>query len=96
MANDLTFATNVTVEDFSVWTETNDHVVNKVNNIFGTGDNSYGSNNGIKPLAAGEAPAPYASVITVTASPTGWAVPPLPTWAVPNTGYGSKYSAFIF
>jgi hypothetical protein len=90
VANDLTFATNVTVEEFSVWTETDDYVVNKINNVFGKGDNSYGPNNGIKTLAPGETPVPYTSTITVTASPTDWVVPPSPTWAVPNTGYGSK------
>ncbi|AEO66493.1 glycoside hydrolase family 28 protein [Thermothielavioides terrestris NRRL 8126] len=90
IANDLTFATNVTVEDFSVWTETNDYVVNKISNVFGTGDDSYGPGNGIRALAPGEAPAPYTSTITVTASPTNWVAPPSPTWAVPNTGYGTN------
>ncbi|KXH62702.1 murein transglycosylase, partial [Colletotrichum salicis] len=42
-ANDLTYATNVTVENFSLWTESGNSVVNKISNIFGTGDNSYGT-----------------------------------------------------
>lgn len=91
-ANDLTFAVNVTVEEFSIWTESNSYVVNKVNNIFGHGDDSYGTNNGIKSLAVGETPTPYTSTLTITASPTDWSIPPSPTWAVPNTGYGSKYN----
>ena len=90
IANDLTFATNVTVEDFTLWTEANDHVVNHVNNIFGHGDNSYGDNNGIKTLASGQTPTSYTSTYTITASPTSWAAPAFPTWAVANTGYGSK------
>jgi hypothetical protein len=90
VANDLTFASNVTVENFTLWTETNSYVVNKISNVFGTGDDSYGPNDGIRALAPGEAPAPYTSTITITASPTGWVVPPSPTWALPNTGYGSK------
>lgn len=92
VANDLTFATNVTVEEFSVWTESNDHVVNKVSNVFGNGDDSYNPDNGIKTLASGETPAPYTSTITITASPTNWVAPPSPTWAAPSTGYGSKWT----
>ncbi|KAK1496386.1 murein transglycosylase [Colletotrichum cuscutae] len=89
IANDLTYATNVTVEKFSLWTESGTSVVNKISNIFGTGDNSYGTGNGIKSLAAKASPAPYTSTYTITASPTGWTAPPSPTWALPNTGYGT-------
>lgn len=96
VANDLSFATNVTVEDFSVWTESGTTVVNKISNIFGTGDDSYGSSNGIKSLGAGESPSPYSSTYTITASPTGWKAPATPTWAVPSTGYGSKHFAWFF
>lgn len=90
IANDLTYATNVTVESFSLWTESGTSVVNKISNIFGAGDNSYGTGNGIKSLAAKASPVPYTSTYTITASPTGWTAPPSPTWALPNTGYGSK------
>lgn len=96
VANDLSFATNVTVEDFSVWTESGTTVVNKISNIFGTTDDSYGSSNGIKSLGAGESPSPYSSTYTITASPTGWKAPATPTWAVPSTGYGSKLFASFF
>ncbi|KAI3546968.1 murein transglycosylase [Colletotrichum abscissum] len=89
IANDLTYATNVTVEEFSLWTESGTSVVNKISNIFGAGDNSYGTGNGIKSLAAKASPAPYTSTYTITASPTGWKAPPSPTWALPNTGYGT-------
>lgn len=90
IANDLTFATNVTVEDFTVWTESGTSVVNKISNIFGTGDNSYGQNDGIKSLGEGESPLAYTSTYTITASPTNWQAPTTPTWAVPSTGYGSR------
>ncbi|RAH46337.1 putative rhamnogalacturonase [Aspergillus brunneoviolaceus CBS 621.78] len=89
IANDLTYATNVTIEDFTVWTETGTTVVNKINNVFGTGDNSYGANDGIKSLAPGATPTTYTSTYTITASPTGWTAPASPTWAVPSTGYGT-------
>jgi hypothetical protein len=91
IANDLTYASNVTVEDFTIWTEFGSSVVNKVNNVFGRGDDSYGPSNGLVSLAAGEQPHTYTSTYTITASPTGWVAPDLPTWAVPSTGYGSKW-----
>ncbi|KAF5974125.1 murein transglycosylase [Fusarium coicis] len=65
VANDLSFATNVTVEDF--------------NNIFGHRDNSYGQANGIKSLASGQSPTPYTSTYTVAATPTGWTTLSFPT-----------------
>ncbi|KAJ4247086.1 hypothetical protein NW762_013224 [Fusarium torreyae] len=90
IANDLSFATNVTVEDFSIWTESGTSVVNKISNIYGHGDESYGKADGIKSLGSGQSPTPYTSTYTVTAKPTGWAAPALPTWAAASTGYGSK------
>ncbi|KAJ5673551.1 CAZyme family GH28 [Penicillium longicatenatum] len=88
-ANDLTFATNVTVEDFTVWTESGSSIVNKISNIFGSADDSYGSNDGIKSLSQGESPSSYTSTYTITASPTDWQAPTTPAWALPNTGYGT-------
>ncbi|KAL4779967.1 endo-rhamnogalacturonase F [Aspergillus varians] len=89
IANDLTYATNVTVEDFTVWTESGTEVVNKISNIFGTGDDSYGPNDGLVSLGPGETAQPYTSTYTITASPTGWVAPTSPSWAVPSTGYGT-------
>lgn len=94
-ASDLTFATNVTVEEFSVWTETGTTVVNKISNIFGTGDDSYGENDGIQTLQSGESPYTYTSTYTITASPTNWQAPSTPTWALPSTGYGSKSDCYV-
>lgn len=90
IANDLSFAINVTVEDFTVWTEAGTKIINKISNIFGAGDNNYGPNNGIVSLANLESPSPYTSSYTVTATPTNWQPPTTPTWAAPSTGYGSK------
>lgn len=90
IGNDLTFVTNVTIADFSVWTETGSAIVNKINNIFGSGDDSYGANDGIQPLKATESPYTYTSTYTVTATPSQWSAPSTPTWAAPSTGYGSK------
>ncbi|KAM0226730.1 hypothetical protein ACHAPO_012119 [Fusarium lateritium] len=89
VANDLRFATNITVEDFSLWTESGTFIVNKIGNIFGHGDNSYGGADGIKSLTSGQSPTPYTSTYTITAKPTGWTAPSLPTWAVTSTGYGT-------
>jgi rhamnogalacturonan hydrolase len=96
IANDLTFATNVTVEDFTIWTESGTSVVNKISNIFGAGDDSYGSTDGIKSLGEGESPSPYTSTYTITASPTNWQAPTTPTWAVPSTGYGSMLLVSLY
>ena len=97
IANDLTFATNVTVEDVSVWTETGDAVVNKISNVFGTGDGTYGVNDGIEPLGVGEVPtAAYTRTVTVTETPSGWVEPGLPAWAAPSTGFGSEFSFYFF
>ncbi|CAI7638895.1 unnamed protein product [Penicillium pancosmium] len=90
IANDLTFALNVTVEDFTVWTQSGTQIINKVSNVFGVGDDSYGANNGIKNLTGTESPYSYTSSYTVTATPTNWEPPTTPSWAAPSTGYGSK------
>ncbi|KAJ5875740.1 uncharacterized protein N7473_013087 [Penicillium subrubescens] len=90
IANDLNFAINVTVEDFSLWTDTGSAIVNKINNVFGSGDNSYGVNNGIKTLSGTQSPYTYTSIYTVTATPTSWQAPSTPTWAAPSTGYGTS------
>ncbi|KAJ5885493.1 hypothetical protein N7495_010003, partial [Penicillium taxi] len=89
IANDLTFATNITVEEFSVWTETGTEIINKISNVFGQGDDSYGSNNGIATLASGQDPYTYTRSYTITSSPNGWTAPSSPTWAAPSTGYGT-------
>lgn len=96
IANDLTFATNVTVEDVSVWTETGDSVVNKISNVFGIGDGTYGVNDGIEELGVGEVPTAYTRTVTVTETPTGWVEPGLPAWAAPSTGFGSEFSFLLF
>ncbi|KAJ5355541.1 uncharacterized protein N7496_012753 [Penicillium cataractarum] len=90
IGNDLTFVTNVSIEDFTVWTDTGDRIVNKINNIFGSGDDSYGTNDGIKTLRASELPYTYTSSYTVTATPSDWYAPSTPTWAAPSTGYGTS------
>ncbi|KAH9233137.1 glycoside hydrolase family 28 protein [Colletotrichum gloeosporioides 23] len=89
IANDLTYATNVTVEGFSLWTESGTYVVNKISNIFGNGDNSYGAADGIRSLTSKQSPTAYTSTYTITTTPTGWTVPPSPTWAAASTGYGT-------
>ena len=95
IANDLTFAINVTVEDFALWTDTGSVIVNKINNVFGIGDNSYGLNNGIHTLSGTQSPYTYTSTYTVTATPTSWQAPSTPTWAAPSTGYGSKFQIHL-
>ncbi|KAN0108708.1 glycoside hydrolase family 28 protein [Hyaloscypha variabilis] len=80
---------NITVEDFSVWTESGDYIVNQIQNIYGDGDDSYGTDNGIEVLAPGAKPMAYTTSYTITAAPAGWTDPPSPAWAAPSTGYGT-------
>ncbi|KAF8862818.1 glycoside hydrolase family 28 protein [Acephala macrosclerotiorum] len=88
-ASDLIPAEDITVENFTVWTESNDYVVNHISNIYGTGDDSYGTNNGIPESAIGVTPTAYTSAYTITTPPPGWTVPPDPAWAAPSAGWGT-------
>ncbi|KAJ8066220.1 hypothetical protein OCU04_005304 [Sclerotinia nivalis] len=98
LASDYIPATDITVKDVTVWTESGSTSVNHISNVFGVGDDVYGSNNGIVKLAQGEDPKSetYTSTYTITSAPTGWATPTWPAWAVPTTGYGSKYCFCFF
>ncbi|TGO89471.1 hypothetical protein BPOR_0108g00190 [Botrytis porri] len=91
LASDYIPATNVTIKDVTVWTESGSTSVNHISNIFGQGDNVYGTNDGIVSLGAGVDPKTktYTSTYTITSAPTGWATPTWPSWAVPTTGYGT-------
>ncbi|THV50658.1 hypothetical protein BGAL_0141g00070 [Botrytis galanthina] len=91
LASDYIPATNVTIKDVTVWTESGSTSVNHISNIFGQGDNIYGTNDGLVSLGAGENPKikTYTSTYTITSAPTGWATPTWPSWAVPTTGYGT-------
>ncbi|KAM0319825.1 hypothetical protein ACHAO8_000867 [Botrytis cinerea] len=91
LASDYIPATNVTIKDVTVWTESGSTSVNHISNIFGQGDDVYGTNDGLVSLGAGEDPKTktYTSTYTVTSAPTGWATPTWPSWAVSTTGYGT-------
>jgi rhamnogalacturonan hydrolase len=90
IGSDLIPPENITVEVFSVWTESGDSVVNVIQNVYGGGNDSYGPDNGIEVLAAGAEPTAYKAAYTITTPPAGWTDPPSPQWAAPSTGYGSK------
>jgi rhamnogalacturonan hydrolase len=90
MTSDFIPAQNITIEDFSVWSESTAYIVNKINNVFGTGDDIYGANDELETLLAGAIPTTYTSTYTITAAPTGWTDPTYPAWAAPSTGYGCK------
>ncbi|TGO10282.1 hypothetical protein BTUL_0139g00070 [Botrytis tulipae] len=91
LASDYIPATNVTIKDVTIWTESGSTSVNHISNIFGQGDNVYGTNDGLVSLGTGENPKTktYTSTYTITSAPTGWATPTWPSWAVPTTGYGT-------
>lgn len=89
IGNDLFLTDSITIKDFSLWTEEGNYVVNKINNIYGYGDDVYGLNDGLGVPPGGTALPTFTSSYTITASPTGWKEPAFPTWAVASTGYGS-------
>lgn len=92
IGNDLFLTDSVTIEDFSLWTEEGSYIVNKINNIYGYGDDVYGPNDGLGVPPSGTTDvtlSTFTSSYTISASPTGWVEPAFPTWAVASTGYGS-------
>ncbi|QSZ37639.1 hypothetical protein DSL72_008738 [Monilinia vaccinii-corymbosi] len=91
IASNFAPATDITIKDVTVWTESGSSVVNKISNIFGTGDDVYGPNNGIVTLGEGESAKSkrYTNTYTITDKPAGWEMPNWPAWAAPVTGYGT-------
>jgi hypothetical protein len=59
IGNDITGVVSITIEDFSVWTESNTSVINIIENFYGNSDNIYGPNDGLEVLAPGATPIPY-------------------------------------
>ncbi|KIM93395.1 glycoside hydrolase family 28 protein [Oidiodendron maius Zn] len=92
IGNDLFLTDSVTIEDFSLWTEEGSYIVNKINNIYGYGDDVYGPNDGLGIPPSGTTDvtlSTFTSSYTISASPTGWVEPAFPTWAAASTGYGT-------
>jgi len=74
--------TNITLQDFNMWTENKNVVVNRCNNVYGTGYCA-------RELAGDHAtPTSFASTVTVNTRPTGFVQPTRPAWGVGATGYG--------
>jgi hypothetical protein len=72
-------AVNITVEEVSIWIESDTDVINKINNVYSNGDDVYGFNDGLKTLESGATPTTYTTGMpTVTAVPAGWTDPPFP------------------
>lgn len=87
--SDLTYALNVSLIDFFLWTDVGDYVVNDISNVYGSSDNA---DDDIHTLAPGATPTTFTDLVTLTASPTGWVSPTYPAWVVGTTGYGSESS----
>ncbi|KAK5131749.1 hypothetical protein LTR08_000580 [Meristemomyces frigidus] len=96
IGNDLLITDSVTIKDFSLWTETGDYIVNHINNVYGQGDDVYGDNDGLGVTTTGIALSTFTRSVTVTASPTGWVEPSLPTWAIASTGYGTTVAIPVY
>ncbi|RDW60616.1 endo-rhamnogalacturonase F [Coleophoma cylindrospora] len=87
--NDLTFATNVSLQDFSIWMENGTKAVNQISNVFATPGNGNDASYDIPTLVENQEPTAYTSLVTLTTTPPGWTVPTWPAWAAPSTGYGT-------
>lgn len=74
--------TNITLEDFNMWTENKNAVVHRCNNVYGTG---YCARE-LKDDAT--TPTSFSSTVTVSTMPTGFVKPTRPAWGVGATGYG--------
>ncbi|GAB7356757.1 hypothetical protein MBLNU459_g7657t2 [Dothideomycetes sp. NU459] len=96
VANDLTYAVNVTLEKILVWTENGTSAINKISNVFGHADSVYGVNDGLEALPSNGPPTSYTSTYTVTQAPTGYVEPTYPAWAVPTTGYGTASAIPVY
>ncbi|ESZ98095.1 endo-rhamnogalacturonase F [Sclerotinia borealis F-4128] len=96
LASDYAPATDVTVKNVSVWTESGEEVRNHISNVFGEGDDVYGVNNGLRVVSEGGdvRTETFTSTVTVTRGPVEWASPTWPSWAVPTTGYRSNSSLY--
>ena len=72
--------TDITLEDFDMWTLNGDKIINQCKNAFGTGYC-------LQELASAAQASTYTVSSTVTATPTAYVSPAKPSWAV--EGYGT-------
>jgi rhamnogalacturonan hydrolase len=72
--------TDITLQDFKMWTVNGKKVLNKCNNVYGTGYCAATS-------TAGKSLTTFTSTQTSTAAPSGFTSPTKPTWGV--SGYGT-------
>jgi len=73
--------TNITLEEFDMWTENKNVVVHRCNNVYGTGYCA-------RELKSDATPTSFSSTVTVITTPVGFVQPTRPAWGVGATGYG--------
>lgn len=79
--------TNITLQDFAMWTVNKNQVVLQCRNVYGTGYCA-------RELASGATPTEFSSTVTMTTTMSGYVVPTSPTWAV--AGYGTTISIPVY
>lgn len=79
--------TNITLQDFAMWTVNKNQVVLQCRNVYGTGYCS-------RELVSGATPTELSSTVTMTTTMSGYVVPTSPTWAV--AGYGTTISIPVY
>ncbi|KAI5838299.1 pectin lyase fold/virulence factor [Morchella snyderi] len=85
--SDVVPLTNITLEDFSMWTVNKDRVVLQCNNVYGTGYCA-------RELASGATPTAFSSTVTITTTMSGFTSPTSPAWGV--AGYGTTESIPVY
>ncbi|KAI5776566.1 pectin lyase fold/virulence factor [Geopyxis carbonaria] len=87
--SDVVPLTNITLEDFSMWTVNGDSVVLQCQNVYGTG---YCAGE----LADGVSPTAFTSALTITTPMSGYAEPTSPVWGVGTAGFGTTESIPVY
>lgn len=80
-------ATNITLDNFEMWTETGNEIIHQCRNVYGKGYCA-------RELPSGATPTEFSSSITINSAPTGFVKPGPPAWG--NSGYGVTLSIPVY
>ncbi|KAL7271771.1 hypothetical protein RUND412_005452 [Rhizina undulata] len=87
--SDIVPLTNITFEDFGMWTENGDKALLTCRNVYGTGYCA-------RSLASGATATVFSSTITYTTAMSGYTSPTSPAWGLGTTGYGTTVSIPVY
>ncbi|KAL7271770.1 hypothetical protein RUND412_005451 [Rhizina undulata] len=87
--SDIVPLTNITLEDFGMWTVNKAEVLLTCRNVYGTGYCA-------RSLASGATATAFSSTITYTTTMPGYTSPTSPAWGLGTTGYGTTVSIPVY